>query len=94
MITSNKQHAIIIFLSSSSYADTHVCIPSTVMPISISAIMLVVGIATFIAGVVMLVRARGYYTTLPSPMPLGLTAIKWWMKERRWHLLVQGSRRR
>ena len=69
MITSNKLHAIIIFLPSSPYAATHVCIPSTVVPISISAIMLVVGIATFIAGVVMLVRAKRvlHHTSQPPP---------------------------
>ena len=69
MITANKQHAIIIFLPSSPYAATHVCIPSTVVPISISAIMLVVGIATFTAGVVMLVRAKRvlYHASQPPP---------------------------
>ena len=34
------------------------CIPSIVVPISAGALMALVGIATFIAGVVMLVRAK------------------------------------
>ena len=71
MITSNKQHAIIIFLSSSSYADTHVCIPSTAVPISISALMVLVSIATFVAGVRGDVDQSKEGTTplLPAPSP-------------------------
>ena len=71
MITSKKQHAIIIFLPSSSYAATHVCILLTVVPISISAIMLVASIVTFTAGVVMLVRAKRVLHHSSQPPPPG-----------------------
>ena len=39
-------------------ADKCVCTPSVVVPISVGALMALVGIATFTAGVVMLVRAK------------------------------------
>ena len=42
----------------SPYADVCTCVPSMVGPISFGAILALVGIATFIAGVVMLVRAK------------------------------------
>ena len=44
-------------------------IPTAVAPISIGTLMLLVGIATFIAGVVMLVRAKRvlHHTSQPPP---------------------------
>ena len=44
-------------------------IPTVVVPISIGTLMLLVGIATFIAGVVMLVRAKRvlHHSSQPSP---------------------------
>ena len=45
-------------LSLPLYAGTSTCIPSTVVPLSIGALMFLVGIATFIAAVVILVRAK------------------------------------
>ena len=44
-------------------------IPTAVVPISIGTLMLLVGIATFIAGVVMLVRAKRvlHHSSQPSP---------------------------
>ena len=65
-----------------------------VAPLSISALTFLVSIATFIAGVVMLVRAKRVLHTPPSPLLLGLTFMTWWMKEGREQLLVQGSTRR
>ena len=63
--------AIIIFLSSSPYSAPHVCIPATVVPISISAMMVLVSIATFIAGVVMLLRAKRVLHHSSQPPPPG-----------------------
>ena len=46
------------FLSLLIYPGTCNCITSTVVPISIGALMVLLGIATFTAGVVMLVKAK------------------------------------
>ena len=54
----------------SPYADTCTCVPSMVVPISFGAILALVGIATFIAGVVTLVRAKRvlhHSSQLPPP---------------------------
>ena len=51
------------------YAD--VCIPSIVVPISAGTLMFLVGIATFIAGVVMLVRAKRVLHHSSQPPPPG-----------------------
>ena len=58
------------FLSLPIYAGTCNHIPSVVVPISIGALMVLLGIATFIAGVVMLVRAKWilhHSSQLPPP---------------------------
>ena len=47
------------------------CTPSVVVPISIGALMALVGIATFTAGVVMLVRAKRVLHHSSQPYPLG-----------------------
>ena len=51
------------------YAGTCTCISPTVVPISIGALMALVGIATFVAGVVMLVRAKRvlHHSSQPPP---------------------------
>ena len=65
MIKSHKH------LSLPLYAGTSTCIPSTVVPISIGALMFLVGIATFIAAVVMLVRAKRVLHHSSQPPPPG-----------------------
>ena len=46
------------------------CIPTVVLPISIGSLMFLVGIATFIAGVVMLIRAkRVLHHSSQPPLP-------------------------
>ena len=47
------------------------CTPSVVVPISIGALMALVGIATFTAGVVMLVRAKRVLHHSSQPPPPG-----------------------
>ena len=54
---------------STLYADA--CISSMVVPISAGALMFLVGIATFIAGVVMLVRAKTVLHHSSQPPPPG-----------------------
>ena len=63
----------IISLSLSLFSGTCTCTLSTVLPISIGALMVLVGIATFTAGVVMLVRAnhRRVLDHSPKPPPPG-----------------------
>ena len=53
------------------YAGTCTCISPTVVPISIGALMALVGIATFTAGVVMLVRAKRVLHHSSQPPPPG-----------------------
>ena len=55
----------------SPYADACTCVPSMVVPISFGAILAFVGIATFIAGVVMLVRAKRVLHHSSQPPPPG-----------------------
>ena len=52
-------------------ATAGLAIPTAVVPISIGTLMLLVGIATFIAGVVMLVRAKRVLHHSSQPPPPG-----------------------
>ena len=56
-------------LSLPPYSGTCVCTPSVVVPISVGALLVLVSIATFTAGVVMLVRAKRvlHYSSQPPP---------------------------
>ena len=66
-----KQAAYKIILSLPPYSGTHAYIPSMVVPLSIGALMFLLGIATFIAGVVMLVRAKRVLHHFSQPPPPG-----------------------
>ena len=70
---------VLRFLPLSRYVG--ICIPSTAAPISVGTVMALVGIATFIAGVVMLVKAKMAWKRSSQPLPLGLTTLRWWIKE-------------
>ena len=64
----------IIFVSIHTYvypATAGPAIPTAVVPISIGALMFLVGIATFIAGVVILVRAKRVLHHSSQPPPPG-----------------------
>ena len=47
---------VLRFLPLSRYVG--ICIPSTAVPISVGTVMALAGVATFIAGVAMLVKAK------------------------------------
>ena len=52
--------------------NVHVCIPAMAAPISAGALLFFVGIATFITGAVMLVRAKRVLHHSSQPPPLGI----------------------
>ena len=60
---------VLRFLPLSRYVG--ICIPSTAAPISVGTIMALAGVVTFIAGVVMLVKAKMAWKRSSQPPPSG-----------------------